>query len=59
VVLLGRDSCYRDITGIHRRYRKMNETIPVLRMVGETVVDWGVSYCPWWLNQAGVEQRTA
>ena len=51
VVLLGRDGCCRDIAGIHRRYRKVNETAPVLRMVGETVADWGVTCCRWWLDK--------
>jgi hypothetical protein len=35
-VLLCRDGCCRDIAGIHRRYRKIDETIPVLRLIGET-----------------------
>jgi hypothetical protein len=51
VVLLGRDTCCRDIAGIHRRYRKVNETLPVLRMVGETAVTWGVTRCKWWLDK--------
>jgi hypothetical protein len=51
VVLLGRDSCCRDIAGIHRRYRKVNETIPGLRLIGETVAAWGVTTCRWWLDR--------
>ena len=51
VVLLGRDGCCRDIAGIHRRYRKVNETEPVLRMIGETAVNWGVTCCRWWLDK--------
>ncbi len=51
VVLPGRDGCCRDIAGIHRRYRKVNETVPVLRLIGETVVEWGVSGCRWWLDK--------
>lgn len=51
VVLLGRDGCCRDIAGIHRRHRKVDETIPVLRMIGETCVAWGVTRCHWWLDQ--------
>jgi hypothetical protein len=50
VVLLGRDGCCRDIAGIHRRYRKVNETAPVLRLIGETVAVWGVTCCRWWLD---------
>jgi hypothetical protein len=51
VVLVGRDGCCRDIAGIHRRYRKVNETIPGLRLVGETTAAWGVAGCCWWLDQ--------
>jgi hypothetical protein len=58
IVLPGRDGCCRDIAGIHRRYRKMNETLPALQLIGETAQAWGVSLCRWWLDQAGVEQRT-
>jgi hypothetical protein len=51
VVLLGRDGCCRDIAGIHRRYRKVNETAPVLRLIGETIVSWSVTCCRWWLDK--------
>ena len=51
VVLLGRDGCCRDIAGIHRRYRKVDETVPVLRMIGETAAAWGVTRCRWWLDK--------
>jgi hypothetical protein len=51
VVLLGRDGCCRDIAGIHRRYRKVNETSPALRMVGEIITGWGVTCCHWWLDK--------
>ena len=51
VVLLGRDGCCRDIAGIHRRYRKVNETIPGLRLVGETMAAWGLTCCRWWLDK--------
>jgi hypothetical protein len=51
VVLLGRDGCCRDIAGIHRRYRTIKETVPVLQLIGETVAGWGVTCCRWWLDQ--------
>ena len=50
VVLLCRDTCCRDIAGIHRRYRKINETIPALQLVGETIA-WNVSACRWILDK--------
>jgi hypothetical protein len=51
IVLLGRDGCCRDIAGIHKRYRKVNETIPALRLVGETASALGVNCCRWWLDK--------
>lgn len=51
VVLVCRDDCCRDIAGIHKRYRKVNETIPALRLVGEITAALGVSRCRWWLDQ--------
>jgi hypothetical protein len=51
IVLLCRDGCCRDIAGIHRRYRKVNETIPVLNLIGEFVSAWGVNRCRWWLDK--------
>ena len=51
IVLLCRDTCCRDIAGIHRRYRKVNETMPALQLVGETVAAWKVSACRWILDK--------
>jgi hypothetical protein len=51
VVILGRDGCCRDIAGIHRRYRKVNETAPVFHMIGEIITGWGVKCCHWWLDK--------
>ena len=51
VVLLGRDRCCRDVAGIHRRYRKVSETAPALRLIGETTAGWGVACVRWWLDQ--------
>ncbi|HXT12267.1 MAG TPA: DUF434 domain-containing protein [Candidatus Angelobacter sp.] len=51
VVLWGRDGCCRDIAGIHRRYRKVSETIPALQLVGETIAASGAAGCRWWLDK--------
>lgn len=51
IVLLCRDGCCRDIAGIHRRYRKVTETLPVLRLIGESAAQWGVTRCRWWLDK--------
>lgn len=51
IIISSRDGCYRDIAGIHKRYRKVSETIPALDLVAETVSALGVSVCRWWLDQ--------
>lgn len=51
IVLPGRDGCLRDIAGIHRRYRKVDETKPALHLVGETVSALGATICRWLLDQ--------
>ena len=51
VILLGRDGCCRDIAGVHRRYRKVEETLPALRLIGEFTSKWGITECRWWLDQ--------
>lgn len=51
IVILCRDGCYRDIAGVHRRYRKVNETIPSLQLVGEAISAWGVAASRWWLDK--------
>lgn len=51
IILLCRDGCCRDIAGIHRRYRKVSETVPALQLVGEAVAATGTSSCRWWLDK--------
>jgi hypothetical protein len=51
VVLLGRDGCCRDIAGVHRRYRKVTETIPALHLIGRFASALGVTCCRWWLDK--------
>jgi len=51
IVLLGRDGCCRDIAGIHRRYRKVHETVPALKLIGQFAAAHGVSRCRWWLDK--------
>ena len=51
IVIDCRDMCFRDIAGVHKRHRKVSETIPALQLVGETVSNLEVSVCRWWLDQ--------
>lgn len=51
VTLIGRDACCRDVAGIHRQYRRVEETIPSLRLIGTVTTAWGVTRCRWWLDK--------
>lgn len=50
VVLHARDGAYRDIAGVHGTYRAVEETLPALRLVGETAEELGVARCVWFLD---------
>lgn len=51
VILIGRDGCCRDVAGLHRHYRKVEETLPAARLVGELAAAAGVTRCRWWLDK--------
>lgn len=51
IVIACRDQCFRDIAGIHKRYRKVSETIPALELVGKAISNLQVTVCRWWLDQ--------
>src|SRR5438270_6684051 len=47
VVLHCRDQTYRDIAGVHGTYRQVAETIPALRLVGQTFFGLNVAEVRW------------
>jgi hypothetical protein len=51
VLLRGRDQCLRDMASVHGSYRKVAETIPSLRAVGEFLSQWPPEQCTWWLDR--------
>ena len=51
VILGARDGCYRDMASMHGSYRKVDETLPVIHLVGELVAPWQVAACHWLLDQ--------
>ena len=51
VVLLGRDGCARDIAGVHGTWRRVAETEPALRKIGERLHQLGVARCRWLLDR--------
>lgn len=50
VLIIGRDGCVRDIAGLHGSYRKVEETLPALRLAGETLAESGVAEAVWYLD---------
>lgn len=50
VVLIGRDGCYRDISGVHGTYRKVEETVPAVRLIGASFAEVGASAYHWYLD---------
>ncbi|MBN1766508.1 MAG: DUF434 domain-containing protein [Sedimentisphaerales bacterium] len=50
VVLKARDGSFRDIAGIHGTYRKIQETLPALDLIGRTLVLLHVTGAQWYLD---------
>ena len=50
VVLLGRDGSLRDIAGVHGTYRRVEETLPALRLVRLYLSSIAVGRCEWYLD---------
>lgn len=39
IILPGRDGCYRDIASMHGTFRRVEETIPAIKMIGKALAD--------------------
>jgi hypothetical protein len=51
VVLLGRDGACRDIAGVHGTWRRLEETLHALQLVGDFLAhDLRVARCVWYLD---------
>ncbi|MBV9467889.1 MAG: DUF434 domain-containing protein [Abitibacteriaceae bacterium] len=50
VVLRGRDDCYRDIASMHGTFRKVEETLPALLLIGEALSAFGVQESIWYFD---------
>ena len=50
VVFKGRDGCYKDLASIHGTYRKVDETIPAVQLIGQFLSEVGVGDCLWLLD---------
>ncbi|MFA5554229.1 MAG: DUF434 domain-containing protein [Phycisphaerae bacterium] len=47
----GRDGCLRDLASIHGTYRKVQETIPAIELIGEFLKEYQVSSAVWFLDK--------
>lgn len=50
VILLGRDGCMRDMASMHGSYRKVEETRPALKRIGDVLNDLRAGHCRWYLD---------
>jgi hypothetical protein len=50
VILRGRDGALRDLAGIHGTYRKVEETLPALRLIGRVLAELHVARGRWLLD---------
>jgi len=50
MIFLCRDGCYRDIASIHGTYRKVEETLPALELIGESLDTLGPRHVHWFLD---------
>ena len=51
VLLLARDGALRDMASMHGSYRKVDETLPALELIGQTLAGFGVSEALWLLDR--------
>jgi hypothetical protein len=51
VILTGRDGCYRDLASVHGTFRKVEETVPALKLIGEFLGQTGAGKCTWYLDR--------
>lgn len=49
-VLVARDECYRDMASMHGTYRKVEETVPALMNIGQTLQQAQIGHARWYLD---------
>lgn len=50
VLLRGRDGCIRDLASIHSSYRKVEETYPAIRLIGNTLAQLELGEVTWYFD---------
>ena len=51
VILAGRDGCFRDMASMHGSWRKVAETMPAVRLLGQFLSRQGAGHCCWLLDR--------
>lgn len=51
VILKARDGCFRDMASMHGTWRRVEETIPAIAHVGESIEQIGIRQCRWVLDR--------
>jgi len=51
LVLVGRDGCYRDLASVHGTYRKVEETLPALKLIAAELIALGPARIDWYLDK--------
>jgi len=50
LIFQGRDGCCRDLASIHGTYRKVEETIPAVELIGDSLMEIGIGGTLWLLD---------
>jgi hypothetical protein len=50
LVFRGRDGCFRDLASIHGTYRKVEETIPAIQLIGDFLTEIHAAQALWLLD---------
>jgi hypothetical protein len=50
IILACKDKCYRDIASIHGTYKRVEETVPAIHLLGNTFQQLGVSKVHWYFD---------
>jgi hypothetical protein len=50
LIFRGRDGCFRDLASIHGTYRKVEETIPAVKLIGEFLTEIRIARALWLLD---------
>lgn len=49
-IFVSQDGCYRDIASVHGTYKKVEETLPALQLIDETLKELKVNHVHWYFD---------